>query len=131
MADQLTEEQIAAFKEVFDGTITTKELGTVMRSVGQNTAEAGLWDMKNEVGNGTMDFPEFLSLVARKVKDTETEVVLSEACKVLDRDGNRRSNYSRATCVHTSSSCRRGRANIHMRCLRHRWSASRRMCCGS
>ena len=88
MADQLTEEQIAAFKEAFDGTITTKELGTVMRSLGQNPAEAGLWDMMNEVGNGTMDFPEFLSLVARKVKDTETEVVLSEACKVLDRDGN-------------------------------------------
>ena len=39
MADQLTEEQIAEFKEAFslfdkdgDGTITTKELGTVMRS---------------------------------------------------------------------------------------------------
>lgn len=38
MADQLTEEQIAEFKEAFslfdkdgDGTITTKELGTVMR----------------------------------------------------------------------------------------------------
>ena len=43
MADQLTEEQIAEFKEAFslfdkdgDGTITTKELGTVMRSLGQN-----------------------------------------------------------------------------------------------
>ena len=42
MADQLTEEQIAEFKEAFslfdkdgDGTITTKELGTVMRSLGQ------------------------------------------------------------------------------------------------
>ena len=40
MADQLTEEQIAEFKEAFslfdkdgDGTITTKELGTVMRSL--------------------------------------------------------------------------------------------------
>lgn len=43
MADQLSEEQIAEFKEAFsvfdkdgDGTITTKELGTVMRSLGQN-----------------------------------------------------------------------------------------------
>ena len=42
-ADQLSEEQIAEFKEAFslfdrdgDGTITTKELGTVMRSLGQN-----------------------------------------------------------------------------------------------
>lgn len=50
MADQLNEEQIAEFKEAFalfdkngDGSITTKvslflfqELGTVMRSLGQN-----------------------------------------------------------------------------------------------
>ena len=42
MAEQLTEEQIQEFKEAFslfdkdnDGTITTKELGTVMRSLGQ------------------------------------------------------------------------------------------------
>jgi len=46
---QLTEEQIAEFKEAFslfdkdgDGTITTKELGTVMRSLGQNPTEAEL-----------------------------------------------------------------------------------------
>ena len=56
MADQLTEEQIAEFKEAFslfdkdgDGTITTKELGTVMHSLGQNPTEAELQDMINEV----------------------------------------------------------------------------------
>ena len=55
-ADQLNEEQIAEFKEAFslfdkdgDGTITTKELGTVMRSLGQNPTEAELQDMINEV----------------------------------------------------------------------------------
>lgn len=44
------------FKEAFklfdkdgDGTITTKELGTVMRSLGQNPTEAELQDMVNEV----------------------------------------------------------------------------------
>ena len=52
----MTEEQIAEFKEAFslfdkdgDGTITTKELGTVMRSLGQNPTEAELQDMINEV----------------------------------------------------------------------------------
>jgi Ca2+-binding EF-hand superfamily protein len=53
------------------GTITTKELGTVMRSLGQNPTEGELQDMINEVdadGNGTIDFPEFLNLMARKMK---------------------------------------------------------------
>ena len=47
---------ILEFKEAFslfdkdgDGTITTKELGTVMRSLGQNPTEAELQDMINEV----------------------------------------------------------------------------------
>merc|ERR1711988_482334 len=73
------------------GTITTKELGTVMRSLGQNPTEAELQDMINEVdadGNGTIDFPEILSLMSRKMKDTDTEEELIEAFKVFDRDGN-------------------------------------------
>lgn len=47
-------------------------------------------DMINEVdanGNGTIDFPEFLTLVSRKMKDTDSEEELSEAFKVFDRDG--------------------------------------------
>lgn len=55
----------AEFKEAFslfdkdgDGTITTKELGTVMRSLGQNPTEAELQDMINEVdADGTL-FPD-------------------------------------------------------------------------
>ena len=98
MVDQLTEEQIAEFKEAFslfdrdgDGSITSKELGTVMRSLGQNPSEAELQDMINEVdvdGNGSLDFPEFLSLMAWKMKDTDTEEELVDAFRVFDRDGN-------------------------------------------
>ncbi|KAG0249048.1 hypothetical protein BG011_009629 [Mortierella polycephala] len=98
MADQLTETQLAEFKEAFslfdkdgDGTITTKELGTVMRSLGQNPTEADLQDMVNEVdadGNGTIDFPEFLTMMARKMVDTESEEEIKEAFKVFDKDGN-------------------------------------------
>ena len=69
-ADQLTEEQIAEFKEAFslfdkdgDGTITTKELGTVMRSLGQNPTEAELQDMINEVdADGKNRLPWGLSI---------------------------------------------------------------------
>ncbi len=63
----------------------------MMRSLGQNPTEAELQDMINEVdadGNGTIDFPEFLNLMARKMKDTDHEEELREAFKVFDKDGN-------------------------------------------
>ena len=98
MAEHLTDEQIAEFKEAFslfdrdgDGNITTKELGTVMRSLGQNPDERELQDLINDIdadGNGNIDFPEFLSLMAKKMKDTDTEEELIEAFKVFDTEGN-------------------------------------------
>ena len=42
-----------------------------MRSLGQNPTEAQLRDMINEVDadeTGTIDFPEFLNMMARKMK---------------------------------------------------------------
>ncbi|CAF3822587.1 unnamed protein product [Rotaria sp. Silwood1] len=64
---------------------------TVMRSLGQNPTEAELQDMINEVdadGNGTIDFPEFLTMMARKMKDTDSEEEIREAFRVFDKDGN-------------------------------------------
>ncbi|KAI3798001.1 hypothetical protein L1987_33267 [Smallanthus sonchifolius] len=98
MADQLTNDQISEFKDAFslfdkdeDGCITTNELGTVMKSLGKNPTEAELQDMINEVDvnrNGTIDFPEFLNLMARMMKDTRSEEELKEAFKVFDKDQN-------------------------------------------
>ena len=97
-AEKLSEQQIAEFKEAFslfdkdnDGKITTKELGTVMRSLGQNPSESELTDMINEVdvdSDGTIDFPEFLTMMARKMKDTDSEAEIAEAFKVFDRNGD-------------------------------------------
>merc|ERR1712216_988020 len=84
-------EAFSLFDKDGDGTITTKELGTVMRSLGQNPTEAELADMINEVdadGSGTIDFPEFLNLMAKKMKDTDSEEEIKEALKVFDKDGN-------------------------------------------
>jgi calmodulin len=98
MSEHLTEDKIAEFREAFeifdkdkDGYITIKELGEIMKNLGQSPTEAELQDMINEVdvdGNGNIDFKEFLGLMARKMRDTDTEEELIEAFKVFDRDGN-------------------------------------------
>lgn len=53
------------------GCITVEELATVIRSLDQNPTEEELQDMINEVdadGNGTIEFVEFLNLMAKKMK---------------------------------------------------------------
>ena len=77
MADQLpdmTMGQFTEFKDAFsifdkdkDGTIPTKELGTVVRSLGMNPTEAELQVMTNKLdadGNGTIQFSKYLTMVA-------------------------------------------------------------------
>lgn len=40
------------------------------------------------IGNGTIDFPEFLTMMAKKMKDTDSEEEMREAFRVFDKDGN-------------------------------------------
>lgn len=98
-ADQLlSDEEIGEFREAFslfdkngDGTISSAELGTVMRSLGQNPTESELQDMINEIdvdGNGTIDFEEFLNMMAKKMRESDSEEELREAFRVFDKDGN-------------------------------------------
>lgn len=70
------------------GQITTKELGTVMRSLGQNPSESELQDMINEVdtdNNGTIDFPgnQWFHQPWWGVR-ADTSI-----CRVLDHDGSK------------------------------------------
>ena len=47
--------------------------------------------MINEVdadGNGTIDFPEFLTVMARKMKETDSDEEIREAFRAFDKDGN-------------------------------------------
>ncbi|KAK2950231.1 putative Calmodulin [Blattamonas nauphoetae] len=98
MSENLTQAQIDEFRDAFtlfdkdgDGTITVEELGVVMRSLGQTPTRTELQDMINEVdtdGNGTIDFPEFITMMSRKMKETDTDEEIRLAFNVFDKDGN-------------------------------------------
>ena len=98
MVENLSEERITEFKAAFelfdkdrDGAINNKELGTVMRNLGQNPSDEELKQMIKEIdldGNGVIDFNEFLYLMVKKMNGNDTEEELLEAFKVFDRDGN-------------------------------------------
>ena len=94
----ITEDKMNEFKEAFnifdkdrDGYITAKELGDLIRNLGQTPSEAELQNMINEVdinNNGAIDFKEFLDIMLKKLKDFESEEELIEAFKIFDKDGN-------------------------------------------
>ncbi|KAJ8549020.1 hypothetical protein K7X08_032727 [Anisodus acutangulus] len=93
--DQLVDEfkeAISLFGKGGDGCITIEELETVIRSLDQNPTEEELCHMISEVDadhdNGTMEFTEFLNLISKKMKETDSEEELKEAFKVFDKDQN-------------------------------------------
>jgi len=98
MAEKLTDEQIAEFQEAFshfdkdgDGAITVRELGNMMKSLGQNPTERDLHEMIREVDtnrNGKIDFSEFLSMMSKKMKNMDSDDTLKDAFRVFDKDGN-------------------------------------------
>ena len=83
MENQLTEDQIAQFTEVFSvfdkdsnkidlPTIDTKELITVMKALGQTHTEEELQDIIQEVDsdkNGTISLDEFLEMMERRMNE--------------------------------------------------------------
>ena len=81
----LTKEQLSEYKEAFnmfdkdgDGTIDIKELGTCMRSLGQDPSELELQNMISEVDDdrsGTINFSEFLHMMGVVVKNADKESV--------------------------------------------------------
>ena len=82
-----------------DGIITVMDLGTVARNLGYNPTEADLQDMINKAyadGDGTIDFPEFLTMMAREMRERDRKEMrerdskeeIKEAFKVFDEDGN-------------------------------------------
>mmetsp|Transcript_33294 Transcript_33294/g.88393 ORF Transcript_33294/g.88393 Transcript_33294/m.88393 type:complete len:149 (+) Transcript_33294:72-518(+) len=97
MADQLIQEQLQEFEDTFnlfdadgDGKLSLRELGTMLNALGQNPSEESLRRMIQGFDHDDckVDFPDWLSLMARRIKHSDTEEELIEAFKVFDRDGD-------------------------------------------
>lgn len=94
LADKITDAHIEEFRTAFrmfdkdgDGSISTKELGTVMRSLGQNPTEKELREICNEVdvdGNGKLEFKEFILLMTKHFDSINAECELKTAFQVFD-----------------------------------------------
>ncbi|XP_059089650.1 calmodulin-A-like isoform X2 [Tigriopus californicus] len=91
-------EDIARLMEAFhlqdvdqDGLISTKQLGEVLHTLGQNPTEAELQDLAYAMDtneSGTIDLPEFLHMMAIKMAEVNMEEEILEAFKIFDKDGN-------------------------------------------
>lgn len=95
----LSEVQLADLKSVFDlfdtngnGSISAKELGTILRAVGQDPTEAELQDIINDRdtdGSGTLDFLEFVNIMGAPLKgDDVNEDIDSTFRAWCDKKGN-------------------------------------------
>ncbi|CAF2318351.1 unnamed protein product [Rotaria sp. Silwood2] len=93
---QLSEDQITEIRDAFNmydrdrkGEIPTSLLGTVMKNLGHNLKPDQLAECVDAVdgdGSGTVDFDEFLALVAKITKEAEDERELREVFRVFDKN---------------------------------------------
>ena len=87
-----------------DGSVSTKELGAVMRSLGNNPTEEELEDMIDVIrhypvyyaqsgffqdadrdGSGSVDFQEFVELMIKREAEKETVEDLKQVFRVFDK----------------------------------------------
>ncbi|CAN1285494.1 Calmodulin-2/4 (Fragment) [Linum perenne] len=80
----------ACSTEMETGKITVEELGRAIKSLGLRPSEGELQEMIKEVdwdGNGCIEFDEFVSLMASKLKQRQADhLELREAFRVFDKD---------------------------------------------
>ena len=95
MVDKLSEAQIAEYKEAFalfdrdgDGKISSSEIGTVMRSLGQMPTQEEVAGIVKGVGSASVDFPEFLTVMSKNMKPPASEEEIKEAFRVFDKEGD-------------------------------------------
>merc|ERR1712010_349380 len=99
MAMEFTDEEKKEFRKNFNlfdkkrtGSIPIADMGTVLRSLGQNPAEAELAALVEEVDkdkSGTIEFDEFCDLMARTNKtQDQMEEEINNPFLTFDADGS-------------------------------------------
>ena len=88
-AMRMKKEQLELFRDTFvifdkdgDGTIDSKELSTVLKSMGYNPTIEEIKEMVEDVdsdGSGSIEFLEFLLLMGGILKDVPTDLDLRDA----------------------------------------------------
>ena len=71
-----------------DGTVSTKELGAVMRSLGNNPTQEELEELIDDAdrdGSGSVDFREFVELMIKREAEKETIDDLKQVFRVFDK----------------------------------------------
>ena len=94
----LNDDQVREFKDAFDifdednsGTVSTSELASVMKTLGQDIDEKEVGVMISEVdsdGSGEIDFEEFCTLMARQMEKSDPEYEFKKAFKIFDKRGD-------------------------------------------
>ena len=78
-------------------------------------------------GNGTIDFPEFLTMMPRKMKDTDSEEEeIREDFRVFDKDGNGFISAAKLRHVMTNLGEKLTDEEVDEMIRRRRWSQLRR-----
>eukprot|EP00800_Vazella_pourtalesii_P021360 TRINITY_DN78_c2_g1_i1.p1 TRINITY_DN78_c2_g1~~TRINITY_DN78_c2_g1_i1.p1 ORF type:complete len:322 (-),score=75.71 TRINITY_DN78_c2_g1_i1:941-1858(-) len=91
-----TEAEVADYKKAFsyfdidgNGSITVSELKQVLIGLGEDPTDQEITDMISDVDedrNGTIEFPEFLVMMARQLREVDENEELKKAFNVMDID---------------------------------------------
>jgi centrin-1 len=102
-AKKLTEEQIGQITQAFElfdtdgsGTIETQELKIAMRALGFEPKQEEIDKMVRDVdddGSGSVDFPEFLDMMAHKLLNRNPVEEINKAFKLFDDDNTGRVTF--------------------------------------
>ena len=98
MVEKLSESQLSGIRDAFalfdtdgDGSISVKELGKVIRSLGQNPTDSEIINIISKADtnrNGTIEFEEFVVMMSHRMKSVSFEDDIRKTFDLFDKNGD-------------------------------------------